>query len=108
MKKAIQFPNSKPDMQTMMLDGKPETMLSARGVLLLYLSAWQHDRNEKAHTGLRRYCEYLAMHGYGQGAEKILHDLDGMSYAAGSAWVKSTFAKYVKDEWAVMQYALQR
>lgn len=108
MGKAIQFPNSSPDVQTIMLDDKPETMLSARGVLLFYLSSWKIDKNEIAHNGLRKYCEYLAMHGYGQGAEKILHDLDGMNRAAGIVWVKSTFAKYVQDQWDVMQYVLQR
>ena len=64
MDNVIQFPADTPDVQEMILDGKPEVMLSARGVVLFHLSAWNVDGNEKAHNGLRRYCEYITMHGY--------------------------------------------
>lgn len=54
----IPFPKEKPDVQEMMLDGKPETMLSARGVVLTCLSSWKLDGNENAYGCLQRYCEY--------------------------------------------------
>ena len=64
MGKIVPFPGEKPDMKEMMLDGKPEVMLSERGVVLLHLAAWRVDGNKKAHNGLRRYCEYIALHSY--------------------------------------------
>ncbi len=63
----------------MMVDGQPELMLSARGVVLFHLSSWRVDGNQKAHDGLRRYCEYIVMHGYKGGAavasDKTLEEL---------------------------------
>lgn len=61
-----------PDVKEMMLDGKKELMLSGRGVVLFYYSAWKEDGNEKALDGLRRYCEYIAAHGYRGGATKAV------------------------------------
>ncbi len=95
-------------MKEMLLDGKPEMMLSARGVVLLYLSSWKLDGNVKAHDGLRQYCEYITMHGYRGGAVKALAELDGLDKPQGIAWVKRTFARYVQDQAALMEYMLQR
>ena len=50
MDKIIPFPEDNPDVREMMLDGKPEVMLSARGVMLFHLSSWIKDENEKATT----------------------------------------------------------
>lgn len=106
MDKIIPFPGEKSDITEMMLDGKPEAMLSARGVVLFHLSAWKVDGNEKAHNGLRRYCEYITMHGYQGGASAALAELDGMDRPQGIAWVKSTFARYVQDQAALIQYMM--
>lgn len=106
MDKIIPFPADRPDVQEMMLDGKPELMLSARGMVLFHLSAWKVDGNEKAHNGLRRYCEYITMHGYQGGASEALAALDGMNKPQGIAWVKSTFARYVQDGRALIQYMM--
>ena len=103
--KILQFPHQGPDIKEMMLDGKPEMMLSARGVLLFYLSAWKLDSNEKAHEAVRRYCEYIAAHGCKGGASKLLEELDGPEKEA--AWIRRTFAQYVQDQTALMQYVLQ-
>jgi len=107
MEKIIPFPGEKPDVKEMMLDGKPELMLSARGVVLFYLSAWKLDGNEKAHVGIRRYCEYITLHGCRGGAEKALTELDGMDRDEAIAWVKQTFTRYVQDQTALMKYMLQ-
>ena len=72
MNKIIPFPGEKPDMNQMMLDGKPEWMLSARGVVLFYLASWKEDGNEKAHNGLRRYCEYITMRGTREEQARLL------------------------------------
>lgn len=106
MGKIIPFPGERPDVQEMMLDGKLETMLSARGVVLFHLSAWKVDGNEKAHNGLRRYCEYITMHGYPGGAGMALAELDRLGEGEDAAWIKRTFARYVQDERALIQYMM--
>ena len=105
-KKILQFPQQRPDVQEMMLDGKPETMLSARGVLLMCLSSWKLDKNDRAHDVLRRYCEYISVHGCQGGASKALKELDGLGKGADAAWVRHTFAQYVEDQNALMQYVM--
>lgn len=106
MDKIIPFPADKPDVQEMMLDGEPELMLSPRGVVLFHLASWKEDGNEKAHNGLRRYCEYITMHGYQGGAKAALAALDGMDKPQGIAWVKRTFAQYVQDERVLIRYMM--
>lgn len=106
MNKIVPFPGEKPDIKEMMLDGKREAMLSARGVVLFHLSAWKVDGNEKAHNGLRRYCEYITLHGYQGGASTALAELDGMEREKAIAWVKRTFARYVQDQAALIQYMM--
>lgn len=73
------------DMKMMEIDGQEEAMLSARGVVLFYLSAWKLDGNEKAHDGLRCYCEYIAAHGCKGGASKLLAELDGLDKGEDAA-----------------------
>lgn len=106
MSKILPFPGERPDAKEMTLDGKPEVMLSARGVVLLHLSAWKIDGNAKARDGLCRYCEYITMHGYQGGAGAALAELDGMDKPQGMAWVKRTFARYVQDERVLIQYMM--
>lgn len=81
-------------------------MLSARGVVLFHLSAWKVDGNEKVHNGLHRYCEYIALHGYRGGASAALAELDGMEREKAIAWVKRTFARYVQNQAALIQYMM--
>lgn len=103
----LQFPCQTPDIRKMTIDGQTETMLSARGVILFYLSAWKLDGNEKARDGLRRYCEYISAHGCRGGASRLMTELDGLDREAGKAWIRRTFAQYVQDQNAMMQYVLQ-
>lgn len=106
MDNVIQFPAENPDIREMMLDGKPEIMLSARGLVLFHLASWREDSNEKAHNGLRRYCEYITMHGYQGGASAALAALDSLDKQQGIAWVKHTFARYVQDKQTLIQYMM--
>ena len=101
--KILQFPHQGPDIKEMMLDGKPEMMLSARGVLLFYLSAWKLDSNEKAHEAVRRYCEYIAAHGCKGGASQLLAELDSLDRGEEGAWSRRTVAQYVPDHTALLQ-----
>lgn len=94
------------DVKMMEIDGHEEAMLSARGVVLMCSSAWKLDGNGKAHDVLRRYCEYVAAHGFKGGASKALAELDSLGKGEDSAWVKNTFARYVTDQNALMEYVL--
>lgn len=102
----IPFPGEKPDFQEMMLDGKPEAMLSARGVMLFCLSSWRLDKNERARGCLQRYCEYIALHGYKGGAASALAELDKLGKDDAIAWIKRTFARYVQDQGSLVQYVM--
>lgn len=84
MSKILQFLEQSPDVQEMMLDG-----------------------NERAHDGLRRYCEYISVHGCPGGASKALKELDGLGNGADAAWIRRTFARYVEDQNALMQYVME-
>lgn len=95
-----------PDVTEMVLDGKKELMLSGRGVVLFYYSAWKDDGNEKALVGLRRYCEYIAAHGYRDGATKALAELKGLDKDDAAEWIRRTYARHVHDDKALMQYVI--
>lgn len=95
-----------PDVKEMMVDGKKELMLSGRGVVLFYYSVWKDDQNEKALDGLRRYCEYIAAHGYGGGATKALAELKHMGKDNAAAWIRRTYARHVQDDESLMQYVI--
>ena len=44
-----------------------ERHVSAVGVILMALHGWRVGHKEPCREALRRYCQYLAMHGYGAG-----------------------------------------
>ena len=90
----------------MMGDGKKELMLSGRGVVLFYYSAWKEDGNGKALDGLRRYCEYIAAHGYRGGATKALSELKRMGKDDAAEWIRRTYARHVQDDKSLMQYVI--
>lgn len=95
-----------PDVKEMLVDGKKELMLSGRGVVLFYYSAWKEDGHEKALDGLRRYCEYISAHGYRGGATRTLAELKGMGKDDAAAWIRRTYARHVHDDEALMQYVI--
>lgn len=95
-----------PDVREMMVDGRKELMLSGRGVVLFYYSAWKEDGNGKALDGLRRYCEYIAAHGCRGGAAKTLAELKRMDKDDAAAWIRRTYARHVQDDESLMQYVI--
>lgn len=107
MSNIIPFPGERPDVMEMTLDGKPETMLSARGVVLLALSGWKEEKLPASESAIRRYCEYISAHGYRGGASAAIAELGGLDKAGGVTWVKRTFARYVKDQNALVQYMIE-
>lgn len=95
-----------PDVKEMMVDGKKELMLSGRGAVLFYYSAWKEDGNGKAFDGLRRYCEYIAAHGYRGGATKAMAELKSMGKDDAAEWIKRTYARHIQDDESLMQYVI--
>lgn len=102
---ALSIPDQQ-DVKMMEIDGHEETMLSARGVVLMCLSSWKLDANEKAHDVLRRYCQYISCHGFQGGASKALAELDSLGKGEDSEWLKRTFARYVEDQKSLVGYVL--
>lgn len=92
----------------MLLDGKPELMLSARGVVLLALCGWKGEGLEASRGAMRRYCEYISLHGFHGGASAAMAALEAMSTDDAKRWVKLTFNEYVSDKDAVIQYMMDR
>lgn len=100
----LSFP-ADPEMKTMEINGKEEMMLSARGVVLFFYAAWKEDGNEKAHYGLRRYCEYIAAHGFKGGASKALEELESLEKKDEAVeWIRRTYARHVGDNNSLMEY----
>lgn len=85
------------DMEWQEVDGKREPCFTGRGVVLMAYFSWVDDNLPKAAEAVRRYCQYLALHGYGKGASAIWEDVGAMSKDDGAEWIRNTYAQYVKD-----------
>lgn len=96
-----------PDAKYATIDGKEEVMISGRGAVLLAFFGWRDENNQKAAQSVRRYCEYLALHGYAKGASVIFNQLEGMNKDVGAEWIKTTYREYVKDDREVISYVMR-
>lgn len=94
------------DCREVEIDGKKEIAFTGRGTVLVTYFSWLDDHLPRAHEALRRYCEYLALHGYGGGATEIMDELDGMDKDRGTEWIKATYGKHVDDDAALIQYIM--
>jgi len=70
------------------------------------LISWRGDKKPKAYEALRRYCQYLAMHGYGANASTILNDLEQMDNDRAAAWIKETYGRFIKDDRSLISHVL--
>ncbi|WFD09967.1 hypothetical protein [Tepidibacter hydrothermalis] len=94
------------DCKTAMVDGKEEVVFTGRGAMLLVYFSWIDDKMPKAYESLKRYCQYLASHGYGNGATKILSELERKSKDEGADWIKSSYDEFVKNDNGLINYVL--
>lgn len=83
-----------------------EHHVSTVGVILMALHGWQIEHKEPCREALRRYCQYLAMHGYGAGSTAIWAHLAGLNNQGATRWIKSTFSRFVVDPVAAVEYVL--
>lgn len=96
------------DYKTAEIDGEEEVVLSARGVVLFAYLAWMDEKNPKSHDILRRFCEYIATHGFKGGASAALAELDAFaSKEEGLDWIRCNYARFVLDNGnGLMDYIL--
>lgn len=97
---------SMPDVRKTVVGGEEQSVLSARGVILLAWAAWKKDGSEQSKDVVLRYCEYISTHGYQGGTAKAIAALEAMSFNHGAKWIKRTFARCVRDGVALMRYVL--
>lgn len=83
-----------------------ENHVSAVGVVLLTLHGWRIAHKQECREALRRYCQYLAMHGYGAGSTAIWEQLAGMDNQEAAQWIETTFSRFVADPVAAVEYVL--
>lgn len=88
------------------IDGKEEILFSGRGTVLITYFSWLDDKLPKTREALRRYCEYIAAHGYRGGATKALAELEELGKDDAVSWIKRTYARHVQDDMALIQYIL--
>ena len=89
------------------VDGEEQCLLTGRGTILTVYFIWVEDKNPKAREGLLRYCQYIASHGYKGGATKALAELDAKDDKdAAVEWIKQSYARYVSDDAALIQFVL--
>ncbi len=83
-----------------------ERYVSGVGVVLMALYGWRIDHKEPCREALRRYCQYLAIHGYGAGSKAIWKRLTGMGNPEAARWIEATFQQYAADPVAAVEYVL--
>lgn len=91
---------------TEIVDGEEEMMLSAAGVVIVGFLTWRDDENLKAKGMVKRYCQYLALHGYGHNATNILTEVEGMDKEEGVNWIRATHGKYVTDDASLIRFVM--
>lgn len=88
------------------IDGKDEVLFTGRGTVLLTYFSWLDDKTPKAKECLKRYCEYLALHGGGP-ATPLFNSLLKMDKDSGADWIKATYGRYILDDGALIQYIFE-
>lgn len=96
-------PNPRPDVMKQEVDGEEEILFTARGVVLMAFLLWVDEKNAKSKLFLQRYCNLIAMRGYGKGASKILAEVLAMGKDEGVEWVRDTYDKYIRDDMEAIQ-----
>lgn len=96
-------PKPTPDVMKQEVDGEEEILFTARGVVLMAFLLWVDEKNAKSKLFLQRYCNLIAMRGYGKGASEILAEVLAMGKDEGVEWVRDTYDKYIHDDMEAIQ-----
>ena len=81
-------------------------LLSGRGLVMICYSQWREDENPQAKAAMRRYCQYLALKGYGARASAILEEILGKDQETARTWIKGTYGAFVEDEHELISFVM--
>lgn len=104
-----QFQYSTPggqDFKKSVIDGEEQYLMSGRGTVMVIYFCWLDDKNQLARAALKRYCEYIAAHGFKGGAMRALSELDELDKDRAVEWIRRTYARYVHDDAALIGYIM--
>lgn len=73
-------------------------------LLLGFLYAWRVGRISEAGAAIRRYCEYICLHGCPEFVSDVILHLEGMDKWSAEAWIRQTHTQYVQDDRAMLRY----
>lgn len=85
------------------VDGEEEILFTGRGVVLMAFLLWVDEKNAKSKLFLQRYCNLVAMRGYGKGSSEILAEVLAMGKDEGVDWVRDTYDKYIHNDTEAIQ-----
>ena len=93
--------------KTMNVSGREELMVTAHGVLNAVYIGWRRDHNAKCKHVVKRYCQYIALHGYRGGWKRAYALLKSADKPEGLNFLSNTLTRYVENQYAMMQYIMQ-
>ena len=89
----------------LVIDEKSEYVKAGCAILVLVYRSWVGESgSERDIRVLRRYAQYLAMHGYGGGIAKILAEFLWKCDRDALRWIITTYDKYVTDDRAMVAW----
>lgn len=71
----------------------------------LYLAWKQFGLQDKA-AAMKRFCEYICLHGYNCGSKRAFKELSKLQVELGKDWIVTRYAVHVKDGRDMLQYIL--
>ena len=92
-----------PDIRPDLIDRNPMDLTPAEVVVWYYLG-WKELGDEGDEAAVMRFCEYLAMKGYGGGAKDIMRELSSLPVDAGIEWIRTRYAAHIDDDENMLDY----
>jgi len=105
--KALLDAAGKSETSKMVIDGKTEDMISSYGVIYAAYHGWKWHKIPKCERVIKRFCQYISLHGCTGGATGLFNTLKGMTDDDAIQWFKESIDKYVTDKVAMIEYSLE-
>jgi len=87
-------------------EAEGEILFTGRGVVKSTYLTWVDENNSIARESFRRYCQYLAMHGFGCRASSIFKEVEQMSKDDVCKWIDDTYDQYINDSRLMLDFIL--
>ena len=97
----------KSEIMAEMIDGKMEATISANGIIYAAYHGWKWYRIPKCERVIKRFCQYISIHGCTGGATRLFNTLKGMTDDDAIQWLNRTIDMYVTDKVAMVEYSLE-